>query len=143
MSFNGSAKNKSNLHIVVGCGRLGSNIATILSSNGKDVVVIDNDPDAFRKLGSEFSGFTVEADGIDVETLEKTGVENALAVIAVTEKDNVNLMVAQIAKSIFDSPLVIARLYDPDKEIILNGTGIKTIYPNKLSLAALEHMIAE
>lgn len=143
MSFNVMTKRKLHLHIVVGCGRLGSNIATILSSNGKDVVVIDNDPDAFRKLGSEFSGFTIEADGIDIETLKKASIENAVAVIAVTENDNVNLMVAQIANRLFELPLVIARLYDPDKEIILNGTGIKTIYPNKLSLAALEQMISE
>lgn len=141
--FKADPLSKKNISIVVGCGRLGSGIATMLSAKGKDVVIIDEDKQSFRKLGVEYSGYTIEADGTDIEILKKAEIEKARLVIAATDNDNVNLMVAEIAKEIFDTHQVIARLYDNDKEIVIRDNGIETIYPSKLSMLAFEEMISK
>lgn len=134
---------EKNMNIIVGCGRLGSGIATMLSIKGKDVLVIDENEVSFRKLGPEYSGYTVEADGSDIEVLKKAEIEKAGFVIAATDNDNVNLLVAQIAKNIFNIPLVVARLYDTEKEIVIENMDIKAIYPSKLSMLAFEKMLSE
>ena len=128
-------------HLVVGCGRLGSGIATMLSMAGHDVVVIDEDEDSFRKLPAEYSGFTAEGDGCDITVLTRHGIERAASVIAVTDDDNVNVMIAEIAKTIFGVPLVVARLYDPDKETVMEGTGIQCLSPTTLSLTAFAALL--
>lgn len=141
--FKINAISEKNMNIIIGCGRLGSGIATMLSAKGKDVSIIDEDEHSFRKLGAEYSGYTIEADGTDIEVLKKADIEKATLVIAATDDDNVNLMVAQIAKQIFNIPHVITRLYDTDKEVVIHDQGIETIYPSKLSMLAFEEMISE
>lgn len=132
---------EKNMNIIVGCGRLGSGIATMLSAKGKDVLIIDESEYSFRKLGPEYSGYTIEADGTDIEVLKKADIEKANFLIAATDNDNVNIMVAQIAKKIFNIPLVVARLYDTEKEILVEDENIKAIYPSKLSMLEFEKMI--
>ena len=134
-------KTEKGLIIIAGCGRLGANIATMFSSRGKDVVIIDKDSDSFRKLSPEYSGFSVEADATDIDKLRKADIEKAEIVVAVTDNDNVNIMVSQMAKEIFKVPKVVARLYDADKEMINSEYSIHTIYPTKLSMAAFEQLL--
>jgi trk system potassium uptake protein TrkA len=134
-------KPEQGLIVIIGCGRLGANIATMFSVRKKDVVIIDKDGDAFRKLPSEYSGFTVEADATDIDALKKTEIDNAGILVAVTDNDNVNIMVSQMARVIFDVPKVVARLYDADKEKINSEYSIHTIYPTKLSMEAFEHLL--
>ncbi|MDP3013216.1 MAG: NAD-binding protein [Candidatus Subteraquimicrobiales bacterium] len=102
--------------IVIGCGRVGSNLANFLATEGHDVVVIDKDSRSFRRLGSTFNGLTVEGVGFDEETLKNAGVEKADALAAVTDLDNTNLMIAEVATRIFNVPRVVARLYNPERE---------------------------
>ena len=110
--------------IVVGCGRVGSQLASMLSDNGKNVCVIDRNPDAFANLGRNFNGSTIQGIGYDEETLVKAGVEEADVVAAVTQLDNANLMVAEVASRLFGVPHVIARLYNPDHERAYMQLGI-------------------
>jgi trk system potassium uptake protein TrkA len=131
------------INIIVGCGWLGSNIATMLSAHNQSVVIIDTDKDAFRKLGANYSGFTVEADGTDIDVLRKADIDRASSMVVVTDDDNVNIMIAQIAKVMFNIPLVVVRLHNPDKEVIVGNYGIKTIDPSKLSMQAFEQMLAK
>ncbi|MDI6901828.1 MAG: TrkA family potassium uptake protein [Anaerosomatales bacterium] len=102
--------------IVVGCGRVGSQLATMLSVEGHNVVVIDRDERAFRRLGSIFNGVTIKGLGFDEEILEEAGIREADAFAAVTDLDNTNLMAAEVARKIFGVPHVVARLYNPVRE---------------------------
>lgn len=110
--------------IVVGCGRVGSQLANMLSDNGNNVCVVDRNPDAFSNLGRNFNGFTVQGVGFDVDVLQRAGVEECDVLAAVTQLDNANLMCAEVASRLFDVPHVIARLYNPDHERAYMQLGI-------------------
>jgi len=100
--------------IIVGCGRVGSQLANMLSDNGNNVCVIDRNADSFKNLGRNFNGSTIQGVGFDEDTLVKAGIEECEVVAAVTSLDNTNLMVAEVSNHLFDVPHVIARLYNPD-----------------------------
>lgn len=102
--------------IVVGCGRVGSQLATLLSVDGHNVTVIDVDGDSFRRLGNAFNGVTIRGLGFDEDVLEEAGVRECDAFAAVTNLDNTNLMAAEVARKIFGVPHVVARLYNPQRE---------------------------
>jgi len=102
--------------IVVGCGRVGSQLATLLSVEGHNVVVIDKEPEAFKRLGSSFNGVTIKGMGFDEEILEEAGIRSYDAFAAATNLDNTNLMAAEVARKIFNVPHVVARLYNPLRE---------------------------
>ncbi len=102
--------------IVVGCGRVGSRLATMLSENGDNVCVIDRNVDRFVSLGRGFNGSTVQGLGFDEDTLLKAGIEECDVLAAVTNLDNSNLMIAEVASRLFDVPHVITRLENPDHE---------------------------
>ena len=110
--------------IVVGCGRVGSRIASMLSDNGDNVCVIDHNAEAFNNLGRNFNGSTVQGIGYDEDTLVKAGVEDCDVVAAVTQSDNANLMVTEVASRLYDVPHVIARLYNHDHERAYMQLGI-------------------
>lgn len=106
------------MHIIIaGCGRVGSDLATELSCEGHDIVIIDNKPDSFKCLGSSFDGMTCEGMAFDEETLLKAGIEHADAFAATTNTDNTNLMACEIASNVYHVPNVISRLYSPHKEL--------------------------
>lgn len=102
--------------IVVGCGRVGSQLATLLSVDGHNVTVIDKDAESFRRLGTTFNGVTIRGLGFDEDVLEEAGIHECDAFAAVTNLDNTNLMAAEVARKIFDVPHVVARLYNPQRE---------------------------
>lgn len=110
--------------IVVGCGRVGSQLANMLSENGSNVCVIDRNPEAFVNLGRDFNGTTIQGVGFDEGTLVKAGIEECQVVAAVTQLDNTNLMVAEVANRLFGVPHVIARLYNPGHERAYMQLGI-------------------
>ncbi len=110
--------------IVVGCGRVGSHLATLLSDDGHNVSVIDRRVDAFNALGRSFNGTTIKGVGFDEEVLKEAGVEECDAVAAVTSNDNANLMVAEVARRIFGVKHVITRLYAPKREKTYTQLGI-------------------
>lgn len=122
--------------VVVGCGRLGSILASRHSSQGNSVVVIDPHEDSFNNLSSDFSGFQIPGDASEIEILRSAKVDKADSLLAVTNKDNINLMVAQIAKDIFQVGTVVARVFDPGREKIYRDFGIATISPTQLSADA-------
>ncbi|MFP3156080.1 TrkA family potassium uptake protein [Lachnospiraceae bacterium ZAX-1] len=127
--------------IIVGCGRLGANLANTLSDNGESVLIIDRSQDAFRKLSTSFGGLTLLGDATDVSILKDAEIEKAAAVVSVTNNDNTNIFVAQIAKEYFNIPHVIARLYDPERECIYNEFQIDTICPATLSVKEIDKIL--
>ena len=119
--------------VVVGCGRLGAGIADTLYGEGEDVVVVDKDKDSFRKLSSSFGGLSVEGNGMDLDILDSVELKRADTLIAVTDNDNVNIMISQLAKEVFNVRKVIARLSDPQRSCVYQDFGIETICPSVLS----------
>ena len=122
--------------VVVGCGRLGSILASRLSGQGNSVVVIDPHESSFNNLSSDFSGFQITGDASEIEILRSAKVDRADSLLAVTDNDNINLMVAQIAKNVFQVGTVLARVFDPAREKIYRDFGIATISPTQLSADA-------
>ena len=110
--------------IVVGCGRVGSRLADMLSDAGANVSVIDIKAESFDNLGRNFNGSTVQGLGYDEDTLVKAGVEDCDIVAAVTQSDNANLMVTEVASRLYGVPHVIARLYNHDHERAYMQLGI-------------------
>ena len=135
-------KNNYNYIIVAGCGRLGAKIASALSAQGKNVVVLDNNSLSFRKLSPDYSGFTIHGDATDIDMLAQAGIEKADVVVAATNDDNTNIMIAQIASKIFNVPKVISRLYDTEKEIVYQDFTIQLIYPSRLSISEFEKLFS-
>ena len=115
--------------IIVGCGRLGAQLATKLSEEGHDVAVVDHNPDNFSRLSDEFNGATITGVEFDMEVLKSAGIEHADGFAAVTNGDNMNIMAAQVAKTIFKVPMVVARVFDPIKGETYRALGLETVCP--------------
>lgn len=127
--------------LVIGCGKLGSELCASLENAGHDVSVIDSDPLQFDRLPDNFSGYTVTGVPIDQEVLKQAGIEGCDACAAVTADDNMNLMVCQIANELFHVPRVLARIYDPHRGGVFRQFGIHTVCPTNLSSAAILSML--
>ncbi|NEP16209.1 MAG: TrkA family potassium uptake protein [Leptolyngbya sp. SIO4C1] len=134
---------KTQYIVVVGCGRLGSMLASRLSGQGHSVVVIDPQESAFKALSAEFSGFQIIGDAAELATLHAAKADKADCLLAVTDQDNLNLMVAQIAKRLFTVPQVLARVFDPARESIYRELEIATISPTQLSADAFLQTLSQ
>ncbi|GIF36043.1 potassium channel family protein [Actinoplanes xinjiangensis] len=116
------------MHVVImGCGRLGSTLAQKLDAQGHQVVVIDRDAEAFRRLGDGFGGVTVTGIGFDRDVLRTAGVERADAFAAVSSGDNSNIISARLARETFGVSRVVARIYDSRRAQVYERLGIPTI----------------
>lgn len=113
--------------IVVGCGRVGSELALRLLSDNHTVVVLDKRRIAFRRLPEDFAGKTVVGFGFDQDHLREAGASDADALAAVTSGDNTNILTARIARETFEIPNVVARIYDPRRALIYQRLGIPTV----------------
>lgn len=122
--------------IVVGCGRVGSLAATVLSGRGHDVVVVDRDESAFRNLGPEFSGFRVAGDASEPAVLRVAEADRAHTLFAATDQDTLNLFVVQLARDEFGVPRVVARVFLPEWEGTYRAMGIGTVSPIRLAVEA-------
>jgi trk/ktr system potassium uptake protein len=116
------------VHIVImGCGRVGSTLALILEGKGHSVAIVDQNPEAFRRLGSHFNGRRVTGVGYDRSTLVEAGVEQAGAFAAVSSGDNSNIISARLARETFGVENVVARIYDPRRAEVYERLGIPTV----------------
>lgn len=127
--------------IIVGCGRVGSGLANTLSQEGADVVVLDQDSEAFDKLSTEYSGFKIRGDATEIEVLKEAKLDNADAVVITTDNDNTNSMIAQIAKRLYNIPQVMVRVNDPDKQIIYKDMDVFSISTTKLLVNTFKNKI--
>ena len=113
--------------IIVGCGRVGSTLALELSESGHDVVVIDRNANAFRRLGDNFKGRTFKGIGFDRNLLAEAGITPQSAVIAVTSGDNSNILAARVARELYRVERVVARIYDPRRASVYERLGVATV----------------
>ncbi|HEX3866744.1 MAG TPA: TrkA family potassium uptake protein, partial [Gemmatimonadaceae bacterium] len=115
----------------MGCGRVGSTLARLLVTE-HDVVVVDENPAAFKRLGARFGGGVEVGTGIDYDVLKRAGAERSDGFVAVTDGDNRNVMAALIAQRMFRIPKIVARIYDPPRGQLYRDLGIETFSPTTL-----------
>jgi trk system potassium uptake protein TrkA len=118
--------------VIVGCGRVGSALATILDQAGHAVSIVDQNSQAFSRLPATFRGVTILGTGIDEDVLRRAGIERADCFAAVMTADNRNIMAAQVAKHVFNIPKVVCRIYDPLREETYRELGLETICPTTI-----------
>lgn len=127
--------------VVMGSGRVGARVASLLDQHGHRVTVIDTNPDSLRRLGERFGGDTIIGTGIDEDVLRRAGIEDANVFIAVTNGDNRNIMAAQVARTIFNIEHVIVRIYDPVREDTYRRLGLRTVCPTTTIAAMIIDLI--
>ncbi|WP_425957076.1 potassium channel family protein [Xylanimonas sp. McL0601] len=111
----------------MGCGRVGASLAQEIESRGHSVAVIDQNPEAFRRLSGDFGGQKVTGVGFDRDTLVQAGIEDTYAFAAVSDGDNSNVLAARVARETFGVANVVARIYDPKRAEIYQRLGIPTV----------------
>lgn len=129
--------------IIVGCGRVGAQLAKLLSEEGHNVVIVDQKAQAFDRVGQTFNGITLTGNGCNSEVLKKANIEKADVFCALTDYDNTNIMASQIAKKIFNVSTVIARVYDPQKAAIYKTLGLETISGTVIFAGVIKDRIKE
>jgi trk system potassium uptake protein TrkA len=129
--------------MIVGCGRVGSQLALILSQEGHNVTIIDKSQDSFKRLGATFNGVTAIGTAFDEKLLKELKIDKQDAFVSVTSGDNTNLMASQIAKKMFNVPKVMARVYDPKRADIYKKLGLDTISGTVLVASMIRDKIIE
>jgi trk system potassium uptake protein TrkA len=127
--------------IVVGCGRLGSELSYRLSLRGHDVAVIDYTPAAFHSLPLDFKGRTHEGDAMNQDVLFRAGIKDAEALAAVTNSDSLNMVVGHVARMVYHVPSVVARNYDPVLRTLFESFGLQVISSTTWGAQRLEELI--
>jgi trk system potassium uptake protein TrkA len=127
--------------VIMGCGRVGSSLASMLDADGHDVTVLDTRQDAFRRLPPEFKGRKHIGNGIDQDVLARVGLAQADAFVATTQGDNRNVMATQMAKHLFGVRRTLCRIYDPIREEIYRELGLETISPTLVGARMFKEML--
>lgn len=127
--------------VIMGCGRLGARIAATLDQQGHQVTVLDINSTAFRRLPPSFAGTKAVGNGMDADTLERAGITEADAFIAVTQGDNRNYFASQLAREVFHVPRVLCRIYDPQRAELFRSLGIETYSPTSVGAEIMVGML--
>jgi trk system potassium uptake protein TrkA len=129
--------------LIMGCGRMGAQLAVMLEDDGHSVAILDLDKYAFDHLPASFKGRRILGDGTDQDTLRRAGADSADAFIAATRGDNRNALAAQIAKHVFQIERVGSVIFDPIREEVYRGFGLRTINPTRIEASLLREAIEE
>ena len=129
--------------VIMGCGRVGAQLATLLDKEGHQVTILDTNTYSFRWLLPDFNGTAMLGNGLDEEVLKKAGIEEADAFVAVTQGDNRNVMASQIAKYIFNVHKVVCRIYDPLRCDMYDTLGLEAISPTTVFAQMLKEKLEE
>lgn len=127
--------------VIMGCGRVGAELAGMLDAEGHKVTIMDIDPYSLRKLPSTFGGMAIVGSGLEEEALKKAGIEEADIFVSATRGDNRNVMACQIAKHIYNVSRVVSRIYDPIREEMYRSLGIESVSPTKVVAQLLKERI--
>lgn len=127
--------------VVIGCGKVGGNIASMASASGHSVVVIDKNEEAFENLMPEFTGFTIFGDATEKDVLENAKISKADYVLVLTQDDNTNFLISMQCKYYFGVKNVIARVYDPDNTSLFVEYGVNVVSPTMLLIGDLKNIL--
>lgn len=128
-------------YLIVGCGRVGSALAKLLDADGHEVIVVDESPAAFKRLGQKFKGHEVVGTGIDYDVLKRAGAATADGFVAVTNGDNRNIMAALIAQRMFKIKRIVARIYDPPRGQMYRELGVETVCPTTVGAKLIRDVL--
>jgi trk system potassium uptake protein TrkA len=128
-------------YLIVGCGRVGSALAKLLDSDGNEVIVVDENAAAFKRLGQKFKGHVVVGTGIDYDVLKRAGAATADGFVAVTNGDNRNIMAALIAQRMFKIKRIVARIYDPPRGQMYKELGVQTVCPTTVGAKLIRDVL--
>lgn len=123
--------------IVVGCGRVGSNVALQLHSSGWDVTCVDENEDALSRLGEHWTGGFLVGHGMDQQLLREAGIEEADAIVVTTDGDNSNIVIGQVAQKRFQVPTVVIRVLDPGRAQFYAARGMRVVCPTSAAIETL------
>ena len=123
--------------LVIGCGRVGSNVAKQLAEEGWEVTAVDEKEEALSRLGESWDGGFVVGHGMDTDVLRRAGIEDADAVVVSTDGDNTNIVIAQVAEKRFDNQCVVVRILDPARAKFYRERGLRTICPTSTAIDVL------
>ena len=126
---------------MIGCGRVGSAVALNLHGAGWEVSVIDEREEALGRLGSDWNGEFYIGHGMDISLLQRAGIEDADAVIVVTDGDNSNIVIGQMAQKKFDVRSVIVRILDPARAEFFAARGLNVVCPTKSAIETLTNAV--
>lgn len=129
-------------HIIVGCGRVGAALAYRLFKSGHHVTVIDANKQAFTRLHPEFRGRILTEDVLKENVLLHAGIEEADGLAAVTNFDALNAVVAYVARTFYNVPLVVARNYDPALRPMLEAFGLQIVSSTAWGAQKLEELLS-
>ena len=129
--------------LIVGCGRVGSELAGALSREGHTVAIVDANESAFDLLPPDYSGYCTVGIPIDLDVLREAGIENCDALAAVSQDDNTNIMVCQLAKEYFHLENILARIYDPRRENVFSHFGLRTVCPTRLTVETVKNILLQ
>ncbi len=127
--------------LIVGCGRVGAELAMSISHHGHDVTIVDQNPGAFERLASDFKGRTVQGIAFDRAVLERAGIESADAFAATTSSDHANIVAAKVARDIFHVPNVVARIYNPAQREVYERLGLQTVTSSSWGAQRIEQLL--
>lgn len=127
--------------IIMGSGRRGAELASLLDKEGHEVTVLDTEPAAFTFLPDDFGGTKIVGNGIDEDALRRAGIEEVDAFVSTTRGDNRNVMAAQIAKHLFNVPRVITLIHDPIREEMYRSLGLRTVSPTLIVAHSLKEAL--
>ena len=127
--------------LIVGCGRVGAELALSVSRGGHEATIVDQNAPAFDRLGSDFKGRTVQGIAFDREVLKRAGIETADAFAATTSSDNANIVAAKIARDIFKVPNVVARVYNPARRDAYERLGLQTVASSSWGAQRIEQLL--
>ncbi len=129
--------------VVVGCGRVGAQVARDLIEDGHDVNVIDHNPEALQRLGGDFPGEFIQGPALEVTVLEAAGITRADAFVAATNGDNTNLVIAQVARDRYQVECVIVRVLDPARARLYAEKGLVTVCPTRTAIERMSGALRE
>lgn len=127
--------------IIMGCGRVGTQLAKIMSAENHEIIVIDSSTEALDRLDKGFKGKKIKGVGFDKDVLIKAGIQMADAFAATSASDNANIVAARIARNIFGVPRVVARIFDPQRAEIYRRLGLLTISPTLWGAERIRELI--
>ncbi|MFC1846893.1 potassium channel family protein [Chloroflexota bacterium] len=127
--------------VIMGCGRVGARLASLLDKDGHQVNIFDTDSYSFRRLPADYRGTALVGNGLDEDALKKAGIMEADAFVAVTQGDNRNIMASQIARHIFNVPRVVCRIYDPLRRDLYVNLGLEAISPTTVFAQLLKEKL--
>jgi len=122
--------------VVIGCGRVGSNVAKGLADEGWEVTVVDENEDALTRLGAWRGGFVV-GHGMDVTVLERAGIPDADAAVVATDGDNTNLVIGQVLQKRYGIETVVVRVLDPKRAKLYADRGMSIVCPTQTAMSEL------